>query len=102
MPVRNVESTSRSPLTDSALGTERFLGALKRERVNLGHYRTRAEARAGILDDIKRHHNPRQRQSLEWQQQEERLLTQPSVISRWKPPSSRGGRLKYLSRRPDS
>src|ERR1051325_9833994 len=87
MPVRNVESTSRSPLTDSALGTERFFGALKRERVNLGHYRTRAEARAGILDDIKRHHHRRQRRSVKCQQQEERLLTQPSVITGWNPAS---------------
>ncbi len=58
---------------------ESFFGVLKRERVNRQQYRTRAEARADIFDHIERWHNPRQRQRLEWQQQTENLLTQPSV-----------------------
>jgi len=58
---------------------ESFFGVLKRERVNRQHYRTRAEARADIFDDIERCHNPRQRRRLELQQQTEPLLTQPSV-----------------------
>ena len=60
---------------------ESFFGVLKRERVNRRHYRTRAEARADIFDYIERCHNPRQRRRLDMQQQAERLLTQPSVIS---------------------
>ena len=60
---------------------ESFFGVLKRERVNRQYYRTRAEARADIFDYIERCHNPRQRRRLEMQQQQERLLTQPSVIS---------------------
>ena len=60
---------------------ESFFGVLKRERVNRQHYRTRAEARADIFDYIERSHNPRQRRRLDMQQQAERLLTQPSVIS---------------------
>ena len=60
---------------------ESFFGVLKRERVNRQHYRTRAEARADIFDYIERCHNPRQRRRLERDQQAERLLTQPSVIS---------------------
>jgi putative transposase len=60
---------------------ESFFGVLKRERVNRQHYQTRAEARADIFDYIERRHNPRQRRRLELQQQAERLLTQPSVIS---------------------
>jgi putative transposase len=60
---------------------ESFFGVLKRERVNRQHYRTRAEARADIFDYIERCHNPRQRRRLDMQQQQERLLTQPSVIS---------------------
>jgi len=60
---------------------ESFFGGLKRERVNRQHYRTRAEARADIFDYIERSHNPRQRRRLDMQQQQERLLTQPSVIS---------------------
>lgn len=60
---------------------ESFFGVLKRERVNRQHYRTRAEARAAIFDYIERCHNPRQRRRLEMQQQQDRLLTQPSVIS---------------------
>ena len=60
---------------------ESFFGVLKRERVNRQHYRTRAEARADIVDSIERCHNPRQRRRLELQQQGERLLTQPSVIT---------------------
>jgi putative transposase len=60
---------------------ESFFGVLKRERVNRTHYRTRAEARADIFDYIERCHNPRQRRRLDMQQQQERLLTQPSVIS---------------------
>jgi putative transposase len=58
---------------------ESFFGVLKRERVNRHHYRTRAEARADIFDDIERCHNPRQRRRLELQQQGEQHLTQPSV-----------------------
>lgn len=64
---------------------ESFFGVLKRERVNRQQYRTRAEARADIFDDIERCHNPRQRRRLEQPQQAERLLTQPSVIS-WQNP----------------
>ena len=60
---------------------ESFFGVLKRERVNRQQYRTRAEARADIFDYIERCHNPRQRRRLDMQQQEQRLLTQPSVIS---------------------
>ena len=60
---------------------ESFFGVLKRERVKRQHYQSRAEARADIFDYIERCHNPRQRRRLEWQQQGERLLTQPSVIS---------------------
>jgi len=44
-------------------------------------YRTRAEARADIFDYIERCHNPRQRRRLDMQQQGQRLLTQPSVIT---------------------
>jgi len=61
---------------------ESFFGVLKRERVNRQQYRTRAEARADIFDSIERCHNPRQRRRLDMQQQEQqRLFTQPSVIS---------------------
>jgi putative transposase len=60
---------------------ESFFGVLKRERVNRQHYQTRAEARADIFDYIERCHNPRQRRRLDMQQQADRLLTQPSVIS---------------------
>lgn len=60
---------------------ESFFEVLKRERVNRQHYRTRAEARADIFDYIERCHNPRQRRRLDMQQQGQRLLTQPSVIS---------------------
>lgn len=60
---------------------ESFFGVLKRERVNRQQYRTRAEARADIFDYIERCHNPRQRRRLDMQQQRQRLLTQPSVIS---------------------
>ncbi len=63
------------------VAAESFFGVLKRERVNRQHYRTRGEARADIFDYIERCHNPRQRRRLEMQQQEARLLTQPSVIS---------------------
>jgi putative transposase len=58
---------------------ESFFCVLKRERVHRRHYQTRAEARADIFDYIERCHNPRQRRRLEWQQQEDQLLTQPSV-----------------------
>ncbi|MBK9946432.1 MAG: hypothetical protein IPP12_04495 [Nitrospira sp.] len=58
---------------------EGFVGVLKRERVNRRQYRTRAEARADIFDDIERWHNPRQRRRLPVQQEGEKLLTQPSV-----------------------
>ncbi len=58
---------------------ESFFGVLKRERVNRQHYRTRGEARADILDYIERCHNSRQRRRLAMQQQQERLLAQPSV-----------------------
>jgi putative transposase len=58
---------------------ETFFGRLKRERVNRRQYRTRAEARADIVDYIERWHNPRQRWRLEQQQQGEQLLTQLSV-----------------------
>jgi putative transposase len=60
---------------------ESFFGVLKRERVNRQHYQTRADARADIFDYIERCHNPRQRRRLDMQQQGQRLLTQPSVIS---------------------
>lgn len=60
---------------------ESFFGVLKRERVNRQHYWTRAEVRADIFDYIERCHNPRQRRRLDMQQQRERLLTQPPVIS---------------------
>jgi putative transposase len=60
---------------------ESFFGVLKRERVHRRHDRTRAEARADIFDYIERCHNPRQRRRLDLQQQRERLLTQPSVIT---------------------
>ena len=60
---------------------ESFFGVLKRERVNRQHYQTRAEARADIFDYIERCHNPRQRRRLDMQQQADRLLTQPSVIT---------------------
>jgi putative transposase len=59
--------------------TESFFGVLKRERVNRRQYRTRAEARADIFDYIERFHNPRKRRQLEMRQQNELLLTQPSV-----------------------
>jgi len=59
---------------------ESFFGVLKRERVNRQYYRTRADARADIFDYIERCHNPRQRRRLGMQQQQERLLTRPSVI----------------------
>ena len=36
-----------------------FFGTLKRERVNRRHYRTRAEARADIIDCIESFYNPR-------------------------------------------
>ena len=58
---------------------ESFFGVLKRERVNRRQYRTRAEARADIFDYIERCHNPRQRRRLAFRQEEEKLLTQPSV-----------------------
>jgi putative transposase len=60
---------------------ESFFGVLKRERVNRQHYQTRAEARAETFDYVERCHNPRQRRRLDMQQQAERLLTQPSVIT---------------------
>jgi putative transposase len=60
---------------------ESFFGVLKRERVSRQHYQTRAEDRADIFDSIERSHNPRQRRRLDMQQQPERLLTQPSVIT---------------------
>jgi putative transposase len=60
---------------------ESFFGVLKRERVNRQRYRRRAEARADIFDYIERSHNPRQRRRLDMQQQAERLLSLPSVIS---------------------
>jgi len=44
----------------------RLFGLLKRERVNnQGKYRTRAEARADVFDDIERFQNPRRRRQLE-------------------------------------
>lgn len=60
---------------------ESFFGVLKREQVNRQQYRTRAEARADIFDYIERCHNPQQRRRLDWRQQTEQLLTQPSVIT---------------------
>jgi hypothetical protein len=60
---------------------ENFFGVLTRERVNRQHYQTRAEARADIVDYIERCHNQRQRRRLDRQQHEERLITQPSVVS---------------------
>ncbi|HKC95620.1 MAG TPA: IS3 family transposase, partial [Nitrospira sp.] len=41
--------------------------------------RTRAEARADIFDSIERCHNPRQRRRLAFQQEGQKLLTQPSA-----------------------
>ena len=61
---------------------ESFFGVLKRERVNRQRYRTRGEVRANSFDYIEGSHNPRQRRRFDMQQQRERLLTQPSVISR--------------------
>ena len=58
---------------------ESFFGVLKRERVNRRPYRTRAEARADIFDDIERWHNPRQRRRRAVQQQGEQLFTHVSV-----------------------
>ena len=58
---------------------ESFFGVLKRERVNRRQYRTRAEARADIFDSIERCHNPRQRRRLAFQQEGQKLLTQPSA-----------------------
>jgi len=49
---------------DNAL-VEGFFGMLKRERVNRRHYRTQAEARADIFDDIECFYNPRMRSRLE-------------------------------------
>ncbi len=60
---------------------ESFFGVLTRKRVNRQQYQTRADARADIFDYIERCHNPRQRRRLDMQQQGQRLLTQPSVIS---------------------
>lgn len=54
---------------------ESFFGRLARERVNRRQYRTRTEARADIVDDIERWHNPRQRRRLDQQHQGEKLLT---------------------------
>jgi len=58
---------------------ESFFGRLKRERVNRRQYRTRAEARADIVDYIERWHNPRQRRRLDQQQEGKQLLSQLSV-----------------------
>ena len=55
---------------------EGFFGLLKRERVKLRIYHTRAEARAAIFDYIERFHNPRMRRRLETAKQNELLLTQ--------------------------
>ncbi len=60
---------------------ESYFGVFKRERVNRQHYRTRAEARADIFHYIEPCHNPRQRRRFDMQQQAERLLTHPSVIT---------------------
>ncbi len=60
---------------------ESCFGVLKRDRVNRQHDRTRADVRADILDYIERCHNPRQRRRLDMQQQGQRLVTQPSLIS---------------------
>lgn len=58
---------------------ESFFGVLKRERVNRRQYRTRAEARADIFDYIERFHNPRRRRQMEFLEEKDLLLTQPSV-----------------------
>ncbi len=58
---------------------ESFFGILKRERVNRRQYRTWAEARADIFDDIERWHNPRQRRRLAFQQEAQILFTHLSV-----------------------
>ena len=47
--------------------------------MNRRHYRTRAEAKTDIFDYIERCHNPQQRRRLDMQQQQQPLLTQPSV-----------------------
>ena len=60
---------------------ESFFGVFTRERVSRQHDQTRAEARADMFDYIERCHNPRQRRRLDRQQHEERLFTQPSVVS---------------------
>ena len=74
------------PCSMSAVGScadnaaaESFFGRLKRERVNRRQYRTRAEARADIVDYIERWHNPRQRRRLDQQQEGKQLLSQLSV-----------------------
>lgn len=61
---------------------ESFFGVLKRERVNRRQYRTRVEARADLVDDIERRHNPRQRRKLAVQPQDKKLLTELSVETR--------------------
>ena len=58
---------------------ESFFGMLKRERVNRRQYRTRSEARADIFDYIERFHNPLKRRRLEMLNNNDLLLTQPSV-----------------------
>lgn len=58
---------------------ESFLGRLKRARVNRRQYRTRAEARAALFEYLERWHNPRQRRSLDQQQEGKKLLSQLSV-----------------------
>jgi putative transposase len=58
---------------------ESFFGMLKRERVNRRQYRTRSEARADIFDYIERFHNPYKRRRLEMLNNNDLLLTQPSV-----------------------
>ncbi len=58
---------------------ESFFGLFKRERVNQGQYRTRAEATADIFDDIEHWDNPRQRRRLVVLQPGEQPLSQVSV-----------------------
>jgi len=58
---------------------EGFFGMLKRERVNRRIYQTRSQARADVFDYIERFYNPRCRRRLEVANQQELLLTQPSV-----------------------
>jgi hypothetical protein len=62
-------------------GVSCYKGGGFQQRVNRQYDRTRAEARADLVDNIERWHHPRQRRRLAMQEQAKLLLTQPSVIS---------------------